>query len=70
MCRLGRLEQAVHLVCAVMGQTKSDVAPDVESVRILVKFAKGSNQIAEVRSRIKQYLPDLWTTLPLDVKLY
>ena len=70
MCRLGRLEQAVHLVCTVMGQTNSDVAPDVESVRILVKFAKGSKQIAEVRSRIKQYLPDLWTTLPLDVKLY
>lgn len=70
MCRLGKLEQAVHLVCTVMGQSKSDVAPNVESVRILVKFAKGENQIAEVRSRIKKYLPDLWTTLPLDVKLY
>jgi hypothetical protein len=47
-----------------MEMNQLDVAPDVESVRILLKFLKGTNQKADVQSYIKQYLPALWESVP------
>jgi pentatricopeptide repeat protein len=60
MCRLGKLDKAVKLVCMEMGKHQPNVAPDIESIRILLKFAKATNQRGDVRSHIKQYLPHLW----------
>ncbi|EGN93148.1 hypothetical protein SERLA73DRAFT_190026, partial [Serpula lacrymans var. lacrymans S7.3] len=39
MCRLGKLNEAVKAACLEMGKDQKDVAPDIESVRILVSFA-------------------------------
>jgi len=68
MCRLGKLNDAVKLMCMEMGKPQHDVAPDVESVRILLKFAKGTNQKADVQSHIKQYLPTLWESLAEEMR--
>jgi pentatricopeptide repeat protein len=68
MCRLGRLDEAVKLMCMEMGKNQLDVAPDIESVRILLKFAKGTNHKADVQSYIKQYLPDLWESVPMEMR--
>ena len=61
LCRLGRLNDAVKTVCIEMG--KEEVTVDVESVRILLKFARKAGRQDEVVSRIQQHLPDLWTSL-------
>lgn len=68
LCRLGKLNDAVKVACLEMGKSQGDVAPDVESARVLIKFSRKTNQQAEVISRIQRYLPDLWTTLPDDLK--
>jgi len=61
LCRLGHLNDAVKTVCIEMGG--EEVSADVESVRILLKFARKAGRQDEVVSRIRQYLPDLWTSL-------
>jgi len=68
LCRLGKLNQAVKMVCLEMGKHQDDVAPDVETVRILLKFASETKQQNEVQSRIRQYLPKLWETLPRELQ--
>jgi pentatricopeptide repeat protein len=68
LCRQGRLNDAVKMVCLEMGKLQEDVAPDAESVRILMKFATRTNQQNEVQSRIKRYLPKLWDTLPIELR--
>ena len=60
MCRLGKHKEAVKLMCMEMGKDQPDAAPDAESVRIILKFAKGTNHEADVQSHIKRYLPALW----------
>ncbi|KIL71676.1 hypothetical protein M378DRAFT_115037 [Amanita muscaria Koide BX008] len=67
LCRLRRLEDAVKVVCVEMGKN-GEASPDTESVRILLKFAMKSNQQAEVLSRIHRYLPDLWKSLPEELR--
>ncbi|KAK2461554.1 hypothetical protein APHAL10511_006017 [Amanita phalloides] len=67
LCRLGRLDDAVKVVCLEMGKNEN-VYADVESVRILLKFAGQCNQQAGVLSRIQRYLPDLWNSLPQDLQ--
>lgn len=59
LCRLGKLDEAVKLACLEMGRNQQDVAPNIETVRILLKFAKGANQSSKVLSEIKQHLPVL-----------
>lgn len=61
LCRLGRLNDAVRTVCIEMGE--EEVSADVESVRILLKFGRKAGREDEVVSRIRQHLPDLWTSL-------
>ncbi|KAH7908008.1 hypothetical protein BJ138DRAFT_1069503 [Hygrophoropsis aurantiaca] len=64
MCRMGKLNEAVKAVCLEMGKDQPDVAPDQETIQILISFAAKTNQQDEVMSRIKRYLPDLWRSLP------
>jgi pentatricopeptide repeat protein len=68
LCRLGKLNEAVKIVCLEMGKHQDDVAPNEESIRILLSFAAKVNQQHEVQSRIKRYLPDVWQTLPLELR--
>lgn len=66
LCRLGRMNDAVKVVCLEMGN--GQVSPDVETVRVLVSFARKTNLQRQVLGRIQQYLPELWETLPTDLK--
>ena len=68
LCRLGRLDDAVKAVCVEMGKNE-EVSADVESVRILVKFARKANQQDKVISRIQQFLPELWKSLPEELRV-
>ena len=68
LCRLGRLDDAVKAVCVEMGKN-GEVSADVESVTILVKFARKANQQDKVTSRIRQFLPELWTSLPDEFRV-
>jgi pentatricopeptide repeat protein len=69
MCRLGKLDDAVKLMCLEMGKHQHDVSPDVESVRILFKFAQGTHQKADVQFYVKQYLPNLWESIPEAMRI-
>ncbi|RDB29072.1 hypothetical protein Hypma_015799 [Hypsizygus marmoreus] len=68
LCRLGRLNDAVKVVCLEMGKNQITVAPDVESARILIKFARRDNQQAVVAERLERYVPELWKMLPEDLR--
>ncbi|KAF7979432.1 hypothetical protein HWV62_42572 [Athelia sp. TMB] len=60
MCRLGQLDKAVELVCFEMGKKQHcNVEPDEETLRILLKFAKGANRGQEVLNEMKRHFPDL-----------
>nr|AFB35529.1 pentatricopeptide repeat containing protein [Volvariella volvacea] len=70
LCRVGRLNDAVRTACIDMikaGQSDG-IRPNVESARILLKFARKANQEDEVLSRLKDYLPELWASLPEDLR--
>ena len=67
LCRLGRLEDAVNAVCSEMGN--DGIKPSVESVRILVKFARRGERSKELLSRLQDLLPaDLWKQLPAEIR--
>ncbi|KAI5997910.1 hypothetical protein EDD15DRAFT_2242489 [Pisolithus albus] len=68
MCRVGRLNDAVKTVCLQMGQGQKDVAPNLDTIQLLLAFATRANQQDEVLSRIQRYLPDLWQTLPSNLE--
>lgn len=63
MCRLGRLNDAVKVVCLEMGKNQEDVEPDEETVKQLFRFASREDQRAEIRKRIQKYLPRVWDKL-------
>ncbi|TFK36965.1 pentatricopeptide repeat-containing protein [Crucibulum laeve] len=66
LCRLGRINDAVKVACVDMGKVPDSIPPDVESIKILMKFARNTTQHVEVRSRIQRHLPELWKTLPKE----
>ena len=67
LCRLGKIEDAVNVVCSEMGN--SGMKPDVESVRILVKFARRAERSKELLSRLQNLLPaNLWQQLPAEIR--
>ncbi|KAG6817977.1 hypothetical protein H0H87_012445 [Tephrocybe sp. NHM501043] len=68
LCRLGRLNDALKAVCLEMGKNGNTVAPDVESARILIKFARRDNMEADVLERLQRYDPELWERLPEDLR--
>ena len=67
LCRLGRLGDAVGVVCT--GMQKGGIEPDVETVKILVKYARQLNQHYEVLSHVEHYLPHLYSELPEYLKV-
>ncbi|KAG5647780.1 hypothetical protein DXG03_008503 [Asterophora parasitica] len=68
LCRLGRLNDALKIVCTEMGKNQNTVAPDVETARILIKFARRDGQEEDVLERLEKYLPELWVRLPEDLR--
>ncbi|KAG5650995.1 hypothetical protein H0H81_010295 [Sphagnurus paluster] len=68
LCRLGKLNDALKVVCTEMGKNQNTVLPDVELARILIKFARKDNQEAVVLERLGKYLPELWAVLPEDLR--
>ena len=67
LCRLGKLEEAVQVVCSEMGN--DGIKPNVDSVRIIVKFARRAGRSKELLSRLQNLLPaDLWQRLPTDIR--
>ena len=70
MCRVGKLDDALKVVCLEMGKDQPGVSPDVGTVKILLSFAARTNQQDEVMDRIKRYLPQLWHTLPNELDGY
>ncbi|KAI8990448.1 hypothetical protein BD414DRAFT_301112 [Trametes punicea] len=63
LCRLGRLDEAMKVVCLEMTGRDDGIEPDKESARILLKFAMKSNQEMEVRDRLKRFLPKLYSSI-------
>ncbi|OBZ78699.1 hypothetical protein A0H81_01210 [Grifola frondosa] len=68
LCRLGRVDEALKVLCLEMPNARPAVEPNEGSVRILLKFASRANQEGETRARIKRYLPDLWAKLPQELQ--
>ncbi|KAI0756823.1 hypothetical protein C8Q80DRAFT_1130683 [Daedaleopsis nitida] len=66
LCRLGKLDEAMKVLCLEMTGRDDGIEPDLQSVRILLKFAAKTNQEMEVRSRVKRFLPKLYYSLPKD----
>ena len=69
LCRLDKLDEAMKVLCLEMTGRKDGVEPNIESVRILLKFAAKKNQEMEVRSRVKRFLPKLYFSLPEELRL-
>ena len=67
LCRLGKLEDAIRVVCSEMED--DGIKPNVESVRIIVKFARRAARSKELLSRLQNLLPaDLWEQLPAEIR--
>jgi len=66
LCRNGRFRQAVDVVCAEMG--KNGMEPDVESIRLLYKFARRNNISSDFLHQIRESLPVLWEHLPEEIQ--
>ena len=67
LCRLGKLDDAVSVVCTEMGD--HGMKPDAESMRILVKFARRAERSKELLSRLQNLLPaDLWKRLSAEIR--
>lgn len=68
LCRSDRLDEAMKVLCLEMNGRDDGIAPDEESVRILMKFAAMKNQETEVRSKVRRFLPKLYWSLPEDLR--
>jgi pentatricopeptide repeat protein len=68
LCRLGRLDDAVSVVCTEMGD--HGMKPDAESIRILIKFARRAERFKELLSHLQNLLPaDLWKRLSAEIRI-
>ncbi|KAI0652034.1 hypothetical protein C8Q79DRAFT_73527 [Trametes meyenii] len=67
LCRLGRLDEAMKVLCLEMTGRDDGIEPDKESLRIVLKFAIKNNQEGEVRSRLKRFLPKLYHAVLSDL---
>ncbi|EIN13971.1 hypothetical protein PUNSTDRAFT_95422 [Punctularia strigosozonata HHB-11173 SS5] len=68
LCRCGWLDEAITAFCVEMAGEGSTAEPDVETADALLKFARASGRGEEILDRIRNYLPQLWTTLPERMK--
>ncbi|KAG6868884.1 hypothetical protein C0993_008632 [Termitomyces sp. T159_Od127] len=68
LCRVRRLNEALRTVCMEMGKDGNTVPPDVEVLRIVIKFARRNRVEADVLEQLERHLPELWKTLPEDLR--
>ncbi|KAJ7597519.1 pentatricopeptide repeat-containing protein [Mycena floridula] len=68
LCRMRRINDAVKVVCLDMGKGQKDMAPNVETVRLVISFARKHNLHRQVSQRIQRFLPELWHSIPEDLK--
>ncbi|KAF9454110.1 hypothetical protein P691DRAFT_717986 [Macrolepiota fuliginosa MF-IS2] len=68
LCRLGRLDEAVGVLCGEGEGLPEGARSDVESVKLVFKFAKGERKEREVMCRVQESLPDLWVALPESIR--
>lgn len=45
-----------------------DVMPDAKTLAVLFSFASKTNQVDEVRNRVRRYLPQVWQSIPVKLK--
>ncbi|KAM5533956.1 hypothetical protein V8D89_012381 [Ganoderma adspersum] len=68
LCRLDRIDEAMKVLCLEMSGREDGIAPDKESVRILLKFATKHKQEAEIRSKLKRFVPKLYYSLQSEMR--
>ena len=60
LCRLGKIDEATKVLCVAMPQEKGKgVHPTKDVAQIILTFAAALGREAEIRERIKDYLPKL-----------
>jgi hypothetical protein len=95
LCRLGKLDDALKVVCLEMPtqnklnaalrakeregrepmatatrarfeaeEREHDITPDSKTLSVLFSFATKTNQVEEVRMRVRRYLPAVWQSIP------
>ena len=68
LCRLDRIDEAMKVLCLEMSGREDGIAPDKESVRILLKFAARHKQEVEIRSKLKRFIPKLYYSLQSETR--
>ncbi|KDR85458.1 hypothetical protein GALMADRAFT_1324316 [Galerina marginata CBS 339.88] len=66
LCRNGKFAAAMEVVCVEMG--KNGMEPDVESIKLLSKFARRDNISSDFLLQIERSLPQLWECLPKEIR--
>ncbi|KAF5352657.1 hypothetical protein D9756_005972 [Leucocoprinus leucothites] len=67
LCRMGRLDEAIGFLCG-KEESLRNVKRDVESVKIVFKFAKSQKREAEVLVHVRAMLPHIWEQLPSSIR--
>jgi hypothetical protein len=70
VCRLGNLSEATRIVC--IGMLKDPcfrhIRPDIETIRLLLSFARSPHTREQILIRIERHLPSVWIRLPESMK--
>lgn len=66
LCRTNQVNEAVKTVCLEM--SRRGVQPDETTVRVLLDFTEKSGLAKEVMVRIERHLPQVWRSLPVELK--
>ena len=59
LCRLGRVKEAVDVLCNEMGKN-GNVEPNEDSIHVILDFARGRPGEMEMKKRIERHYPELW----------
>lgn len=68
LCREGKIEEAVKVMCMEMQETAAS-KPTEKSAMLVFKYAEFMNLGEECLARIERNLPDLWATLPKNIRV-
>ncbi|KAI0309554.1 hypothetical protein OF83DRAFT_48767 [Amylostereum chailletii] len=64
LCRVGAFDEAARQLCVEMPKNVDGVQPDVDSARIVMKFAIDYGMDSSIRARIQRFIPEVWEQLP------
>ncbi|KAG8798107.1 hypothetical protein FRC17_007555 [Serendipita sp. 399] len=65
----GPLASKISIRARILEEEKEyDITPDAKTLGVLFSFASQTNQVEEVHNRVKQYLPDVWRSIPDEKK--